>query len=199
MKPPVTGPYRISHHRLASTPVRQGEILSDLFLARRVFRRQEEIAFEQEVRPLAIILTQDCDLDQDHRVRFVERKTDSDKLIPCVLLAELHPATDTLARIAKGNKKEWERLNIARNGNPRFQFLEQVPAEHDRLGDGLPELVIDFKRYFAVATDELYFRVGSGETQRRCVLTSPYLEHLSHRFAHYLGRVGLPTDHVSKK
>jgi hypothetical protein len=57
---------------------------------------------------------------------------------------------------------------------------------------------IDFKRYFTIPADETYRRVELGEAQRRCVLQSPYLEHLSSRFAYYLSRVALPLDHVSE-
>ena len=191
------GPHRTSHHRHAATAIRQADILSELVLARRLVADRN--TFEEYVFPLAIVLTQNCDLAQDHRVRFAEPpKLDSDKLIPSVLLAEVHTATDTLSRIAGGRRKEWDRLNIQANANPRFHFLQSVPADEDRLRHGLPELVVDFKRYFAVATEQLYLRISDGETNRQCVLVSPYLEHLAQRFVAYLSRVGLPTDHASE-
>ena len=49
------------------------------------------------------------------------------------------------------------------------------------IGEGMPELGIDFKRYFTIPTDEVYFRIRA-EAQRRSRLRSPYLEHLSNRF-----------------
>ena len=37
----------------------------------------------------------------------------------------------------------------------------------------------------------------SGITVRIGLLSSPYVEHLSNRYTHFLGRVGLPQDHES--
>jgi hypothetical protein len=68
----------------------------------------------------------------------------------------------------------------------------------DRLQEGLPELAIDFKRYFTVPTDEVYRRIELGEARRRCLLISPYLEHLSSRYAYFLSRIALPVDHASE-
>ena len=147
--------------------------------------------------PFALVLTQDCDLDQDFAVRFTKPNPASDKLIPSILLAEVFTAEDVLARYAEGSKKVWERLNIKNNKNERYQFLQAVPPESDALGAGLPELVIDFKRYFALPAGELYRRVELGEAVRRAAFASPYLEHLAARSAAYHGRVALPEDHAS--
>jgi hypothetical protein len=40
-------------------------------------------------------------------------------------------------------------------------------------------------------------RLKLGPTRRRSVLNTPYLEHLSSRFAYFLSRIALPRDHVS--
>ena len=75
--------------------------------------------------------------------------------------------------------------------------MEAVPKASDAAGVGLEELAIDFKRYLAVPTDELYALVEAGHARRRCVLNSPYMEHLCNRFGAYLGRVALPELHRS--
>ena len=85
---------------------------------------------------------------------------------------------------------------IKKNQNPRYQFLEKVPAECDALGKGLPEMGIDFRRLFTVPTDELYARLGVS-LKCRCCLAVPYREELSARFAFYLSRIALPTPHRS--
>jgi hypothetical protein len=192
-------PYRVVAQG-RDTPLRQCEILSHLVSVR--VRPEtlgvEELVYENLVVDLAMILTQDCDLEQDHRVRFVTPKPTSDKLLPSILLAEVHTAQEVFARIAESNRKQRERLNIASNKNERFHFLQTVEPGCDRLNEGLPELTIDFKRYFAVPTAELYRRIELNQLQRRCVLVSPYLEQLSSRFAYFLSRVALPSDHDSK-
>lgn len=81
------------------------------------------------------------------------------------------------------------------NGITSFQLC--LPMQTSR-GEGAPELVIDFKRYFTLPTGELYRWIALGETRRRCRLRSPYMEHLSSRFAYFLSRVALPEDYRSE-
>ena len=117
------------------------------------------------------------------------------KMIPNVLLCEI----DEAAGIRNGygaisTSETWKR--IEQNKEERFQFLQKIPPEADRLKEGLPEMAIDFKRYFTIPTEEVYLRFRL-EAQRRCRLASPYLEHLALRFGYYQMRVGLPADHYS--
>lgn len=54
----------------------------------------------------------------------------------------------------------------------------------------IPELVIDFKHYYTIPTEEMY------EAYKENYLASVeplYREDLSQRFANYLSRIGLPT------
>lgn len=181
-------------------PLRQGEILARVVVLRvdPATLGTDDLQIERVEIPFALILTQDCDLEQDYSVRFGRSGSGTDKLLPGILLTEVNTAEDTFARIAAGNQKQWNRLAIQSNRNPRFHFLQRVESGCDRLNEGLPELTIDFKRYFTIPPDELYRRVELGEAVRRCALVSPYLEHLGQRFAAYLSRVGLPTDHASE-
>ena len=87
---------------------------------------------------------------------------------------------------------------IKQNKDERYHFFEKIETNHDLYDESIGELVIDFKRYFSLPTDELYMRILSGETKRRCRLVTPYLEHLSSRFAYFQGRVALPEDHHSE-
>lgn len=93
------------------------------------------------------------------------------------------------------NSAIWRR--IEQNKDERYQFLKRITPEQDTLGEGLPELGIDFKRYFTIPTDEVYVRLSAG-VQRRCRLVSPYLEHLSTRFWYFQARVALPAEHRSE-
>lgn len=147
--------------------------------------------------PYAIVLSQDCDLIQDR----VERdKADSgedvppEKLIPNVLFCEVVSAQSL--RGTTSNPRLWD--SIVKNDNKRYQFLQKVEPHEDAFKEGLPELGIDFKRYFSIPTGEVYRRLELGEAKRHCVLVSPYLEHFSTRFAFFLSRVGLDPDHTSE-
>ncbi len=178
--------------------LRQGEILSDLVHARLALSSvgTDEPVIEEFTHPFALLLTQDCDLEQDFAVRQAGKA--SDKLLPCLLFCEVTTAAETLARVAEGSKNRWKGLNISQNKNERFHFFQKVDPACDARQIGLEELVIDFKRSFALPTAEVYRRIELDQARRRSILCSPYLEHLSSRFAYYLSRVALPLDHMSE-
>jgi hypothetical protein len=197
--PVALSPYRVAAPD-AKAPLQQGEILTDVVQFRlNVASLGTASALGAPFRhPFSVVLTQDCDLEQDHRIRFPAVQA-SDKLIPGVLFCEAVPAEELYAPIiaTQGRKsKAWDR--IQQNNDIRYHFLQKVEPGSDRLNEGLPELALDFKRYFTLPTEEIYRRIELGEARRRCVLISPYLEHLSSRFAYYLSRVALPEDHASE-
>jgi hypothetical protein len=181
-------------------PFRQGEILSNVLRIRLDLQTMgtatEGILLVTHV--YAIVLTQDCDLEQDFRVRYsggALDRSDLSRQIPNVLLGNVTTAEE----LKTSNKLQgdlWRR--VPQNKDERYHFLQAVEPGCDAQSQGLPEMAIDFKRYFTVPTDELYQRVERQETQRRCGLKSPYLEHLSGRFAFFLSRVALPEDHFSE-
>ena len=94
------------------------------------------------------------------------------------------------------NSTIWDR--VKKNKDERYHFLEKIPANCDACGEGLPELGVDFKCYFTLPTEEVYRRVELNKARRRSVIRSPYLEHLSSRFAFFLSRVALPQEHLSE-
>ncbi len=176
----------------------QGEILSNLIQARLDLSTvgTESPAIEFIMHPFALVITQDCDLDQDYKARQGQNK--ADKLLPSILFCEL-PEAGLLRGSSKttGMTSEiWKR--ISQNKDERYHFLEKVEPNCEVLQQGLPELGIDFKRYFTIPTEEVYQRVEMGEAKRRCVLVSPYMEHLCARFAYFLSRIALPEDHYSQ-
>ncbi len=176
--------------------LRQGEILSELpqFRFDAATLGSEAPLGEAMYHPYAVILSQDCDLEQDFNVR--QKKIVSDKLLPSVLFCEVATAEELFSRVKALGSKLWDRIRI--NKDERYHFLQAVDGSCDAQQVGLPELGLDFKRYFTLPTDELYQRIENGEAKRRCILVSPYLEHLSSRFAHFLCRVALPEDHFSE-
>ncbi len=141
--------------------------------------------------PFAIILSQGCDLEQDYNAR--QGRVSADKAIPTVLFCELETAEELRRNVVQS--AIWNR--IKQNLDERYHFFQMVEQDFDLQGEGLPELGSDFKRIFAIPTDEVYHRIKSGEAQRRCHLGSPYLEHFCSRFANFLSRVALPLQHSS--
>jgi hypothetical protein len=175
--------------------LRQGEIVSDVIQVRLMIESLvpgAEPAIAEVRHPLAIIMTQDCDLDWDFKAR--QSNGSEGKRIPNVLFCEVIGATELRGRQGI-NSEIWKR--ISQNKDERYQFLQRILPDADAVGKGLPELGIDFKRYFTVPTEELYHRLIA-QAHRRCRLLSPYLEHLSTRFGYYQFRVALPADHLSE-
>jgi hypothetical protein len=173
-------------------PLRQGEILTDVIQRRRSFRSLSLATpeIDQIRHPYSIVVTQDCDLEQDHTARN-GTTTGTDKLIPNVLLVQVVTVKELLAGLPRG-KDILKR--VIQNRDERYHVFEKAAATQDALGQGLPALGADFKRYFTVPTDELYAQLGSG-ARRRTQLNSTYVEHFGQRFAAYLSRVALPREH----
>lgn len=181
--------YRTSPNQTAC--LCQGEILSDL-----VQHRLDEATLDSAspiIEPIhyqfAIVLTQACDLSQD----FACRQSGKPPQLPDVLFCQV-PTAEELKSRNNLNSRIWDRIKI--NKDERYHFLEAVPVVCDALGNGLPEMAIDFKRYFTIPTPVIYLQLQLSAS-RRCRLCSPYLEHLSTRFAYFLSRVALPSEHAS--
>ena len=176
--------------------IRQGELITDLIqlvLDTETFH-VEEPAFQPISHPYALVVSQDCDLDWDYRAR--NGTPSANKLLPSILLCEVSIA-EGLRGTAEITSNIWN--NIRNNKNERYQFLQRVTTEEDAFSEGLPELSVDFKRYFTMPTAELYFRTRQGaEARRRCRLRSPYVEHFSSRFYYFQSRIALPSEHFSE-
>jgi len=137
-------------------------------------------------------VTQDCDLLWDFNERQKEDRA-SHKLLPSTLLCEVHTADELRGR-NRIDSDSWRR--VRENKDERFHYLRGVRPEEDALRQGLPNLAVDFKRYFSIPTDELYAQLRAEDgAHRRTHLLSPYLEHFCSRFAYFQQRVALPEDH----
>ncbi len=180
-------------------PLRQSEILSDVVQVILDHAQLGEypaegsdISVRRIVHPLAIVVSQDCDLDREHKDRAAGKPVQQ---LPNILLCEVNLATEIHDRQELRPTKFWER--VKNNKDERYQFLERLPSDCDAQQTGLPEMALDFKRCFSIPTLELYLQLKS-QAKRRCRLVSPYVEHLSQRLFHFHARIGLPADHQSE-
>jgi len=183
---PIYGPAGVAGSCLC-----HGEILSDLVRFRLDVPRmhESEPSVVQITYPFVLVLSQSCDLIQDFSAR-----GDGKPQLPDLLLCDV-PTAESLRATCPGSDV-WKR--IKQNKDERYHFLEKTLPECDVAREGLPELGVDFKRYFSLPTDEVYRRIELGPTRRRSVLRTPYSEHMSSRFAYFLGRVALPREHISE-
>ena len=192
----MSAPTSIYRRAFAAGALRQGEIVSNVLEAR---LRLETIYASPPVvdytrHEYAVVVSQDCDLDWDWNARMSGDK--QDKLLSGILFCEAKPA-DRLAYERGYNRRE--RNLLRQNRDERYQFLQKVDFESDLQENGVPELVVDFKRYFSLSAEEADFRLENKELQRRCLFEYPYLQHLITRFWNFQGRVALPEQHLSER
>jgi hypothetical protein len=175
--------------------VRQGDIYRDIRYLESVTEAAGEIAVSSIVFPWVVILSQECDLDQDMKCRLQDvPPANQDKYLLTVLVAPLYVAE----HVFEGS--HWDLLGckmqsiqqsgktkknlIKENQIPRYHFLEFSKELT------LAESVVDFKHYFAVSTESLNgYRTAAHYV---CSLKSLYRERLTQRFADFLARIGLP-------
>lgn len=171
-----------------------------------VFRNVEFVEYVKEVDnvievskivfPLAIVLTQACDLQQDHDARkksSESQEENQDKFLISVIVAPIYNFEDFRQGIhleqlglrmgAQGARKKSLCANIIKNENKRYHYLN--------FGDqvDIVESVIDFKHYFTVTVNYL---TSIYETNYICSIDSLYRELISQRFSNFLSRIGLP-------
>lgn len=148
--------------------------------------------------PFAIVVSQDCDLEQGYNYTFHNRGNLRHEL-PMILFCQAQDVdkfrkSDMYRNLFKDGPF---RRDFRNNDVFRYHFLQEVPAELDTRDCGLPELGIDFKRYFCIPIVEVFKRIELGHTYRRTVLESPYRDQFSQRFYNFNSRVALPEEYES--
>jgi hypothetical protein len=183
----------IKVHRNKDVRVCQGDIFRDIELIESIHERRGELEVSKILFPLVIVLTQDCDLAQDHRVRSPRLTTSNhDKQLFSVLVAPLYNVEHVYAgqhlselglTMVAINKNKTPGANLRNNETPRYHYLE--------FSDDTPiaNSVIDFKHYFSVNVAYLRKLKRTHFVRRVAAL---YREDISLRFAGFLSRIGLP-------
>jgi hypothetical protein len=190
--------------------LRQGEILSELIQLETDIERLDGVDLRDSAiagreiggvtipieHPYAIVLSHECDLEQD----FNNKPGSNFKVnqeLPNILLCEAVDAyifehdpnyEDILQRKTESSAKK----NFRGNKDSRFHLIEPIPPEYDCLGQGIPALAIVFKRHFTMPRLALYQQIEMGWAKRRARLKGPYVDDLCQRFHHFNGRIALP-------
>ena len=178
----------------SSGTLRQGEILSGVNeITFSLDELSQDILSGSTVRvgvkehPLTIVLSPDCDLEWDYKARKGIANNPDNKFISHVLLCDLED--EDALRIDRVKARQ-DRRRVKDNRDERYHYLQ---ASQTNCGSQMSEFYIDFKRLFAVQTDYLVrLTTESRQISRLGVLKPPWVQHLSHRFTFFLGRVGLP-------
>jgi hypothetical protein len=177
--------------RTKSSRICQGEIIRDVEFIESVDERRGVLKVSRVIFPLAVVLTQDCDLESEDRARRNDGSA-GDKTLVSVLMAPLYNAEHVFQGLhlselkiqsqpvpKKGNSGDW----LKDNQRPRYHYLD-FPADVPVVPS-----VIDFKHYFSVTLDYL---LKARRTRFVCTISPLYRERLTQRFAEYLARIGLP-------
>ncbi len=166
----------------------QGDIFEDLLIS--IGSGSNTTHIEANLK-YAVVLTQDCDLQQDFDERSKKPAPEkSDKHIDTILICPAYSLED----FARGTHIEGRKMETFSNkevdkklkGNDVYKRYHYLVEDLD---NGVPELVIDFKHFFTAPRDVLYSQ------RKRSYIASIneiYREALSQRFANFLSRIGLP-------
>lgn len=174
--------------------VRQGDVFKDVEFLEYVAEERGIIEVSRIEFPLAVVLTQDCDLMQDFRARYgrKHRPSTQDKLLLSVLVAPVYNLEHVyLGKHLETLDIEMEPITRGRtpgdyllsNQRPRYHYLEfpdNVP---------IPPSVVDFKHYFSVTVE--YLKQAKQDCFV-CNIAPLHREDLAQRFAAFLGRIGVP-------
>lgn len=173
----------------------QGDILRDVTVVTWAAEKETAdgkiLAIDERLLPYAILLTQDCDLEQDYVNRTDKDSTNNDKYLQSLLLCPAYQAEqlrrgehlkDLGLTMLPINTDRW-RL-VQSNSVYRYHYLPEY------LDFQIPSLVIDFKHYLTIPHHILY---GLDRTKSYLGTASElFRENLSARFSQYLSRIGLP-------
>jgi len=153
--------------------------------------------FFQVVLPYIVVLTQDCDLEQDFTKRVEEEEELQDHFLHTALVCPAYPSqkfregTHLDNWQVKMSKPEHYNSSIKGNMHKRYHRLSEDKET------GVPELILDFKHYYAIPMDVLYELYASKHYFAH--INELFREDLSQRFSYYLSRIGLPVFEASSK
>jgi hypothetical protein len=176
--------------------IEQGDLIEGLHY-NVVQKTEEEITFNQIFFPYTIVVTQDCDLEQDFNQHSehegVEQIPDHDKYLGTICLLPAYTADS----VRFGTHLQSLNLSMKTIDRDRWKPLKQNQVErfhyiHADPKRGIPDLVIDFKHTYTISRMELYNMLATKPEMRRFRIVELFREDLSFRFANFLSRVALP-------
>lgn len=173
--------------------ISQGDIYKDVEFIEYAIEKDGVIEISKIIFPFVIILTQDCDLQQDYSVRWAKSgSSDHDKKLISVIVAPLYNVehvylgdhlSDLKMKMTTITKNKTPGKTLRQNQTPRYHFIEfpqNIP---------IVSSVIDFKHYFTVNVEYLK---KHKQNNFICQIGPLYREDVSQRFSSFLSRIGLP-------
>ena len=166
--------------------IEQGDIYKNIKFYKNIKVENDFIDIDDVKFDNVMVLSQTCDL---------ERVYDTNpNAILSVLVVPLFPLEDfkngtylEFVNIKTNQLKKEKALNAYRNGEkPRFYFL-QLDDKTKTKYNLLDSFIIDFKYFFTADMNQF------SKEKYIASVSSFYREAISHNFANYLSRIGIPT------
>lgn len=152
--------------------------------------KSNDIVIYEKKLPYIVILTQDCDLEQDFKYRTTAVKN-QDKILQSILICPAYGWEDFI----KGDHLQDYKLKmeiISGSDQKRKIKQQQVPRYHyldEDLEKQIAPLVIDFKHYYTLPVE---FLMHIYKEHYAYSIEELFRESLNQRFSFYLSRIGLP-------
>lgn len=179
---PFVSKIKKRYRKARKTRLCQGDILRDLSFSIKDLKygsNQKNIDLS-----FAVVLSQECDIEQDFDAR--KNEGDNDKFLPVILVCPAYLASP----FCNGEHiAGWEMQNLNIGDLRKNDKLKRYHYLYSDVDLSIPELVIDFKHFFTLPRNLLY-------DYRRVLYVATinelFREELSQRFSNYLSRIGLP-------
>lgn len=171
----------------------QGDILRDIILIQWAEEAEgdQSVQIQAQILPYSIVMSQDCDLEQDFKNQTDAASKDTDKYLQSILLCPAYPALNLKEgshlehldmKMGRLNSDQWRQVKS--NNNARYHYLIGAPDYQ------VPDLAVDFKHFFTIPRNVLYR--SDYKDKYIATISELFRENLSMRFAQYLSRIGLP-------
>lgn len=180
--------------------INQGEILSDLYEVNPDISEADDfpnvatsLPVYPTLHPNTIVITQNCDLQQDRDARNTA-EPDESKLLTHIQFCELFLESEI--RVPRGlSTQPWKR--VRQNQDERYHHLFEETFNDG--ADHVPDLFADFKRIFSLPVEYTYQLLGKEGFIRKALLQDPYLGDFIQRLHSFLSRVPLPEITVAEQ
>lgn len=166
--------------------------------------------------PLVVIMSQDCDLNEDYQFRYdiPKKHKDHDKIMFSLLVAPIYTAAQVLCgdhlslldppnMMSESSRDEnkMKMQDLRKENTPSqpksvYEHMKnnEIPRYHFLTfptSVDISDAFIDFKHYFSINVNYLE-ELKRNKNNFVCRIDMPYRESISQRFSNYLSRIGLP-------
>ncbi len=175
------------------TRVCQGDIYRDIMFHYSEYNSTKlQIEAKKRKIPYLVVLSQDCDLEEDYNCRSEDKKTTQiiESLLVCPAFQSEKFKEGTYLKNFDVNRgpieeKDFDKKYKSNNHQYRFHYLEKGGGDFQ-----IPSLVLDFKWFYTIPRN--FFYIVYLDKHYLGTLDELFRESLSVRFANYLSRIGLP-------